>query len=62
MAQSEAQRRASAKYVREHVTRKMVAFYPSEADLLAFADARGAFATYVKRLIREDMERENKKA
>ena len=29
MAQSEAQRRASAKYVREHVTRKMVAFYPT---------------------------------
>lgn len=62
MAQSEAQRRASAKYVREHVTRKMVAFYPSEADLLAFADTRGAFATYVKRLIREDMDREKKKA
>lgn len=62
MAQSEAQRRASAKYVRENVTRKMVAFYPSEADLLAFADTRGAFATYIKRLIREDMERENKKA
>lgn len=62
MAQSEAQRRASAKYVRENVTRKMVAFYPADAELLAFADTRGAFATYVKRLIREDMERENKKA
>lgn len=58
MAQSEAQRRASAKYIRDNVTRKMVAFYPADAELLAFADTRGAFATYVKRLIREDMERE----
>lgn len=62
MAQSEAQRRASAKYVREHVKQKAVAFYPADSDLLEFADTRGAFATYVKRLIREDMERENKKA
>lgn len=62
MAQSEAQRRASAKYVREHVTRKMVAFYPADSDLLEFADTRGAFATYVKRLIREDMERTEKEA
>lgn len=58
MAQSEAQRRASAKYIRDNVTRKMVAFYPADAELLAFAETRGAFATYVKRLIREDMERE----
>ena len=57
MAKSDAQRRASAKYVRDHVKQKVVAFYPADADLLAFAETRGAFATYVKRLIREDMER-----
>lgn len=58
MAKTEAQRRASAKYVRNHVRQKVVAFYPADAELLSFADTRGAFATYVKRLIREDMERE----
>lgn len=62
MAKTEAQRRASAKYVRDHVRQKVVAFYPADSDLLEFAETRGAFATYVKRLIREDMERENKKA
>ena len=58
MAQTEAQRRASLKYVRERVKQKAVAFYPSDRELLKFAETRGAFATYVKRLIREDMERE----
>ena len=32
--------------------------YPADSDLLEFAETRGA--TYVKRLIREDMERENR--
>lgn len=57
MAQTEAQRRAALKYVRENVKTKGVAFYPKDADLLEWASAQGAFATYVKRLIREDMER-----
>ncbi len=57
MSATEAQKRARAKYKREKVTQKAVAFYPAEADLLAFAERQGAFATYVKRLIREDMER-----
>lgn len=59
MAQSEAQKRASAKYNREKVTHKTVRFYPGDAGLLAHAERQGAFATYVKRLIREDMERED---
>lgn len=58
MAQTEAQRRASLKYVRERVKQKVVAFYPADRELLKFAETRGPFATYVKRLIREDMERE----
>lgn len=57
MAQTEAQRRAAVKYVKANVTRKPVAFYPKDADLLEWAASQGAFATYVKRLIREDMER-----
>ena len=57
MAQTEAQKRASAKYNREKVTQKGVRFYPADAELLAYAERQEAFATYVKRLIREDMER-----
>lgn len=44
------------KYVRDRVKQKVVAFYPADRELLEFAETRGAFATYVKRLIREDME------
>lgn len=56
--QTEAQRRAKARYEKESVTQKKLAFYPSERDLLEWVDGCGEpFATYVKRLIREDMER-----
>lgn len=57
MAKTDAQRRATAKYTREKVTQKQVRFYPADRDILDYAEAQGAFATYVKRLIREDMER-----
>lgn len=57
MPVSDAQKRASAKYNREKVTQKVVRFYPADADILMHAERQGAFATYVKRLIREDMER-----
>ena len=57
MSATEAQKRARAKYKREKVQQKAVAFYPAEVELLAHAEAQGAFATYVKRLIREDMRR-----
>lgn len=60
MSATDAQRRATAKYVRTNVTQKVVRFYPAERELLDHANSRGAFATYVKRLIREDMEREEK--
>ena len=50
-------KRAQSRYRREHVTQVMVKFYPGDADLLAWLDAQGARATYIKRLIREDMER-----
>ena len=37
--------------------RKTVSFYPSERDILEWADAQGNVNGYIKRLIREDMER-----
>ena len=55
---SEAQRRANAKYNKNNVVRKVVPLYPTDADLKEWLEARDEpFATYVKRLIREDMDR-----
>lgn len=55
---TEAQRRAKARYEKESVKQKVVRFYPTERDLTEWVDGCGEpFATYVKRLIREDMER-----
>lgn len=42
-------------------SQKGVAFYPGDRDLLEWAEPRDEpFATYVKRLVREDMERARK--
>ena len=55
---SEAQRRANARYNKNNVVRKVVPLYPTDADLKEWLEARDEpFATYVKRLIRGDMER-----
>lgn len=54
---SEAQKRAAAKYAREKVRRKAVDFYGTDADLLAWLDGQPNVQGYIKRLIREDMER-----
>lgn len=55
---SEAQRRANAKYNKNNVIRKVVPLYPTDSDLKGWLESRDEpFATYVKRLIREDMER-----
>lgn len=57
MAQTEAQRRASLKYVRKNVTQKAVKFYPADADLLEWLESReGSQNAYIKDLIRADME------
>lgn len=54
---TEAQKRAKEKYA-EKVVQKQVRFYPPDRDLVEWCDGCGEpFATYVKRLIREDMER-----
>lgn len=57
MAQTEAQRMASLKYVRKNVTQKAVKFYPADADLLEWLESReGSKNAYIKALIRADME------
>lgn len=57
MAQTEAQKRASAKYVREKVTAVNIRFYPSEADILEYLKAQPNQAGFVKGLIRKEMEK-----
>lgn len=53
---TEAQKRAKARYA-EKVVQKQVRFYPPDQDLVDWCECCGEpFATYVKRLIREDME------
>ena len=57
MPYSEAQKRATAKYIKNNVKRVAVAFYPSEADLLEWVASKPNKAGYIKELIRADMER-----
>ena len=58
---TDAQRRAKARYIKNNVKQKQVAFYPGDRDLLEWAESRDEpFATYVKRLVREDMGRARK--
>lgn len=52
-----ARNRADAKYRKGSVTQTIVRFYPADADLLSWLEKQGPRATYIKRLIREDMER-----
>ena len=57
MPYTEAQKRATAKYIKQNVKRREVAFFPSEKDILDWLDSQPNKAGYIKRLIREDMER-----
>jgi hypothetical protein len=56
MPLSEAQKRAVATY-RKKMKMVQVAFSPNETDIYEFARAQGNMAGYIKRLIREDMEK-----
>ena len=55
---SEARKRANAKYNREKMVQRVVRFSPNERDLLEHLDMQPNKAGYIKRLIREDMERQ----
>lgn len=58
---SEAQRRATRRYEKANVKQKLVKFFPGDSDILAWLESRPeGMSAYIKRLIREDMERERK--
>lgn len=60
MAQTDAQKRATAKYRKDKMKSVTVAFSPNERDLLAHLDSQSNKAGYIKALIRADMERQQK--
>ncbi len=57
MALTEAQKRAQENYRKKSVKQAAVRFYPAEADIWEWLQAQENRAGYIKRLIREDMER-----
>lgn len=57
MAESEAQRRATLKYRREKTKQLAMRFYPDDMELWEHLEKQPSKAAYVKRLIREDMEK-----
>lgn len=57
---SDAQLRANAKYRREKTTQISIAFYPTETDILEHLQSQAKKATYIKNLIRADMEKNGK--
>ncbi len=54
---SDAQKRATAKYKRENTKTKTVVFYKDDFDLFDWVREQPNQNGYIKRLIREDMER-----
>lgn len=56
MPLTDAQKRAKARYEKK-VKTVSLKFYPTEADLVEWMAAKGNVSGYIKRLIREDMER-----
>lgn len=54
---TDAQRRATAKYKREHTRSKTVVFGESDYDLLDWVREQPNQNAYIKSLIRADMER-----
>lgn len=60
---TEAQKRASAKYQKEKVKRVPVKFYPGDEELYEHVQSKKGgegINAYHRRLIREDMEREER--
>lgn len=54
---TDAQKRATAKYKREHTKTKSIIFNESEYDLLDWVREQPNQNAYLKALIRDDMER-----
>lgn len=57
MAESEAQRRANLKYRKEKTKQLAMRFYPDDMDLWEHLESQDNKAAYIKRLIREDLEK-----
>lgn len=57
MAYSEAQKRATMKYQKEKMKQIAIRFSPQEMDVYDFIKSQDNIAGYIKRLVREDMER-----
>lgn len=60
MPMTDAQKRADAKYKREHTKTMTIRFFESDMGLLDHIKGHGG-STYVKSLVRDDMEREDGK-
>ena len=57
MVESEAQRRANLKYRKEKTKQLAMRFYPDDMDLWEHLESQDNKAAYIKRLIREDLEK-----
>jgi hypothetical protein len=60
MEQTEAQKRAKAKYKKEKVKTMLLEFYPTDLDIIEHLDnqPRNTKQTYIKALIRADIKKE----
>ena len=58
---NDAKRKANKKYKAANVSRVMVEFYPTDADLLEHINKQPNKQGYIKGLIRADMERDGSK-
>ena len=54
---TEAQKKATAKYRRESTKQISITFFPADMDVYKHIQAQDGKAAYIKRLGREDMER-----
>lgn len=57
MKETEAQKRAKAKYKSEKVKKVLIEFYPTETDLVEHLNKQDKKQTYIKNLIKADMEK-----
>lgn len=56
---NDAKRKANKKYKAANVSRVMVEFYPTDADLLEHINKQPKKQTYIKDLIRADMRKDD---
>lgn len=55
--QTEAQKRANARYAKRNISQKLLKFYPKDRDLFDWVSVQPKQNAYVLGLIRADMER-----